>query len=103
MQRGHDPARQVEDHVIPGPGEPDHDVVLRRGKRVSTRPDDRLVEPGDPDRRSVGGHRRPELWPEPGDEVDATDRRPRLPEARHERDRRRRIGRVREVELQVRV
>ena len=101
LQRGHDPLRQVEDHVVAGSGQPDHDVVLRRRMCVSTRPDDRLVEPLDPDRRCVGRHSRPELGTESGDEVDATDRRPRLPETRHERDGRRRIGNGTEVELEI--
>ena len=102
-QRDEDAARQVEDDVVGRAGEPDDDVVLRRRQLVAVGPADRLVEPGDTRRRGVRGDRGPQLRPEAGDEVDAADRRPRLPQRRHERDRVERLGAGREVELEVRV
>jgi hypothetical protein len=54
---------------------------LGRGEDIAGRPDERFVEADDPRRRGVRGDGRPQLGPESGDEVNAADRRPRLPEA----------------------
>ena len=87
-----DRPRQVEDHVIGGTGQPDHDVVLRRRQDVATGADERLVEPSDPGGRDVGRDGCPQLGPEAGDEVDAADRRPRLAQRRDVERRRRAVG-----------
>src|SRR6185503_541456 len=94
---------QVEDDVVRGTGQPDDDVVLRRRKDVSRRSDDRLVEARHARRCRRRRNRRPELGPEPRDEVDPADRRPRLAQRRDALDRRPRRHPGRDVELEIRV
>ena len=77
-----DGAREVEDDVVGGAGQPDDDVVLGGREGVAVRADERLVEPRDPGRRGIGRHGRPELRSEAGHQVDATDGRARLAQAR---------------------
>ena len=87
-QRGNDTARDVEDEVVAGTGQPHDDVMLGRRQRVSIGTDDRLVEPGQPGRAGIVRDGGPVLGAEPGDEVDASDRRPRLAQARDQPDQR---------------
>jgi hypothetical protein len=93
--------REVEDDVVAGAGEPHHDVVLRRRQRVARRADHWRVEPADSGRCGVGSDARPQLRPEPGDEVDTADCRPRLSDRGDRADGARRVHLRQEVELEV--
>ena len=98
-----DAKRDVEHDVIGRAGQPDDDIVLRRGEGIAISPDDRLVEAREPPRHRVGSHRRPELRSKAGDEVDSADRRPRFSEARHQRDQLAGVSARPAVEFEVRV
>ena len=100
-QGGHDAARDVEHHVVSRAGEPHDNVVLRRGERVTVWAHDGLGESGEPGRGGLGCDQRPELGSKAGYEVDATDRRARLPEGRDKPDKLARIRIRAGVELKI--
>jgi len=56
---GDDRPRHVEDDVIPGSRQPDHDVVLGRRHDLAGRAGDRLVEAASTGRRCIGRARSP--------------------------------------------
>ncbi len=102
-ERGDRLARRVEDDVVRAPRQPQDGVVLRGRHHEAVDADEVLVEPLDVRQGVVGRHLPPQLGPEPGHQVDAAHRGPRLAQRRDRVDEiPTRLPRKR-VELQVRV